>query len=465
MPTKITEEVVKSAAIPAAGSTSIWDTDITGFGLRVHAKGTRSFFYDYRLNGSGKRISIGKYPAWNAARARVRAKELRQLVDKGGDPAGEKRERREAPTMRDLAERFKSEREADGGRSRPKDEARMVAEILGILGEDTKVASVHYGDMQDLHRKISNGYHDGTEDRKPRKVRANRILACASVMFSMSLRPLAGEDKAWRTQVDGNPCRGLKRNDEEESGRQYSTAELDAIGTALAEYPGQTAADCVRLVMCTGARPGEAKTAAWDQFDREPGIWLKPSSSTKQRKPHRVPLSAPAMQLIDRLRRERANPAAHVFPGRVDGHLDATQHVWRFVRERATVLLWAGSDDERVAGLVLNLRAALQREPTSKECLGAAQIAGVELPLALLGKTKETVARLYDLRHSLARYAGGSGASLLIIGKLLGHSSQRTTERYAKFLADDALQAAANKATDQMFGTPDDKGNVTTLRR
>jgi integrase len=284
----------------------------------------------------------------------------------------------------------------------------------------------------------------------------------------MSLRPLAGEDKAWRTQVDGNPCKGIERNQEEESGKLYSIAELDAIGDALAEYPSKVAADCVRLVMTTGARPIEAKKARWSEFDAEPGIWCRPSSHTKQKRVHRTPLSPPALELIERLRKDSTVNTAksdYVFPGRVDGHFDATQHVWRFVRERGSVLLWARSDDERVAGLVLNLRAALQRDPTAKECLGAAQIAGVELPIALLGKTKEKASRLYDCRHSIARYAGGSGASLLLIGKILGHSSSKTTERYLKYLEDDAVRTAVSNATDRMFGTPGDKGNVTTLRR
>ena|SRR5215813_709475 len=403
MPAKLTESTVKNAAVPATGSTSLWDEEVTGFLLRVHAKGTRSFAFDYRINGRGKRITIGKYPAWTAARARIRAKELRQLVDAGGDPAGEKRERREAPTMRDLAERFRKERLESGNRSRPKDEQVMVDEIVDILGEDTKVASVHYGDMQDLHRKISKGYHDGKKDRKPRKIRANRILACASVMFSMSLKPLAGEDRPWRNAVDGNPCKGIDRNHEEPSGRLYSPTEMAAIADALAEYPGEIARDCVKLITFTGCRPIEAKRALWSEFDKEPGKWVKPSSHTKQKKEHVVPLSAPALQLIEQLRAKRDPNRPIVFPSNRtdDGTFDATQHCWRWVRERA------GLPDD---------------------------------------------ARLYDLRHSFASHGASGGLSLPLIGRLLGHSSSKTTERYARHLADDPLQSAVNLIARKIIG-------------
>jgi integrase len=403
MTAKISEQFVKIVAVPATGSTTVWDTDITGFGLRVHAKGTRSFFFDYRHNKKGKRIAIGKWPAWSALAARNRAKELRQEVDSGRDPADEKRERRDAPTMRDLAERFKRERLESTGRSRPKDEGRMVDEIVRILGKDTKVASIHYGDMQDLHRKITNGH----EGKKPRPVRANRILACASVMFSMSLKPVAGEDKSWRSSVDGNPCKGIERNHEEPSGQLYSPAQLNAITDALNSYPGRTSADCLRLIMLTGCRPCESKRATWSQFDKKPGYWVKPASTTKQKKEHDVPLSAPARQLIDRLRTESRSTAgdAHVFPGKIAGtHVDmGVNHCWYHVR--------------RQAGL-------------DKSC------------------------RVYDLRHSFASLAASGGASLFIVGKLLGHSIARTTERYARHLKSDVLQAVTDMVAGEITGKP-----------
>jgi integrase len=50
--------------------------------------------------------------------------------------------------------------------------------------------------------------------------------------------------------------------------------------------------------------------------------------------------------------------------------------------------------------------------------------------------------RIHDLRHTFASVAIGRGASLPIIGKLLGHSQPQSTARYAH-LADDPMKAAA----------------------
>jgi integrase len=461
MSAKITESTVKSAVPPGAGSTSVWDDEITGFGLRVHAKGTKSFFFDYRVNGRGKRIAIGKYTgpqgAWTAAAARARAKELRKLVDAGADPAGDKRERREAATIQDLIDRYIADhlpKLACKGEDDPrhKDTKRMLSEIGEHLGVHTLVKDVHGGDVRDMHRKI-------TESGRP--VRANRILAVCSKMFSLSLVPKAGENKPWRNAVDGNPCKGIEKNHEDEAGRLYTQAELSAIATALGEYPG-VAADCVLLVMVTGCRPIEAMRAKWTEFEVEPQTWVKPSAHTKQRKTHHLPLSPPAIKLIERLRAERAKAARrrkaeegerpdspYVFPGDVPGeHIAALWHVWHFVRERATVLLWGDSDDEGIAKVVADLRTTLQREPSADECLAAAKAAGVELPIGLLGKTKETMARLYDCRHTFASLGAGGGLSLPIIGRLLGHTQARTTQRYARHLADDPVRAAATKITN-----------------
>jgi integrase len=51
--------------------------------------------------------------------------------------------------------------------------------------------------------------------------------------------------------------------------------------------------------------------------------------------------------------------------------------------------------------------------------------------------------RLHDLRHSFASVAASGGQSLVVIGKLLGHSQPATTARYAH-LADDPVKAASD---------------------
>jgi integrase len=309
--------------------------------------------------------------------ARERGKELRRLIDQGQDPAGDKRERREAPTIADLIARYTTEHlptKTASGPHRKSDELVMLAEIERRLGRHTKVADVHDGDIRKMHEDIT---------ASGRPVQANRILSIASKMFSMSLSSRAGENAPWRDAAMGNPCRGVRRNPEEGRERFFSAAELAAISDALATYRG-AAADAVRLLMLTGCRPSEALHSRWEEFDTEAGYWIKPSSHVKQRQTHKLPLNPAALELIERLRSTRRTSSPWLFHGDVPGQpLKSLFRVWEHVR--------------RYTG-----------------------IAG----------------RPYDLRHSFASVGAGGGLSLLIIGKLLGHSRAATTSKYAH-LADE----------------------------
>jgi integrase len=370
-----------------------WDDDpkATGFGVRSYPGGGKSFFIDYRLNGRQGRQTIGPFPRWSAEAARDRAKELRKRIDQGEDIADTKRDRRTAPTVQDLVDRYIKDHlpKKSGDQHRINDEKRVLGEIANKLGRHTKVIDIHGGDIADMHRRI-------TESGRP--VRANRILAICSKMFSLALMPRAGETLPWRNAALGNPCKGVQKNHEEAKERFFSQLELTAISDALAKYDG-VAADCVRLVMLTGARSSEAMKAQWEEFDREPGYWIKPSAHVKQRKTHKLPLSPAALELVDRLRKTRKGK--WLFPGDKPGeHLAALWHVWHFVRKSAG-----------------------------------------------LGKD----ARVYDLRHTFASVGAGGGLSLPIIGRLLGHTQPRTTQRYAH-LADDPLREAATKITTVITG-------------
>ena len=161
MALKISDTWLKKQAAPASGAMTFWDSEITGFGVRIfaptkrHATGARSFFVNYRVGGREKRFTVGSYPDWSAEAARGEAKELRRRIDRGEDPANERKTRREAPTVRDLAYRYKEEhlpKKAES--SQANDWAMVENEILPAIG-DRKVADVHEGDIEALHRGIT----------------------------------------------------------------------------------------------------------------------------------------------------------------------------------------------------------------------------------------------------------------------------------------------------------------------
>jgi len=60
-----------------------------------------------------------------------------------------------------------------------------------------------------------------------------------------------------------------------------------------------------------------------------------------------------------------------------------------------------------------------------------------------------TNVRLHDLRHSFASFAIADGASLFMMGKVLGHKQSRTTEIYAH-LSDDPIKQVANRTASRV---------------
>ncbi|MEE9251476.1 MAG: tyrosine-type recombinase/integrase [Alphaproteobacteria bacterium] len=230
-------------------------------------------------------------------------------------------------------------------------------------------------------------FHAGMRDRP---FQANRCLALLSMMFTLA--------EAWGVQPDGsNPTRHVQKYPERKVERYLSDAELARLGGALedaantGEHPSVIAA--IRLLIFTGCRRDEILKLRWEYVDFERGCLNLPESKTGAKV---VPLGAPALQLLTKLPRNEGNP--FVLPGKVPGrHFVGIQKAWERLRAQA------GLSD----------------------------------------------VRLNDLRHTHASVGAAAGESLLVIGALLGHQQQATTQRYAH-LSDDPVRAAAERIDEHL---------------
>jgi integrase len=352
---KLTDKVVRELASPVHGHIRVHDRDLRGFGARVTATGTKSFILDYRIDGRERRYTIGQYPAWSVAAAREEAQKLRRRIDRGEDIMGERQAAREAPTVRDLAERYREEhlpKKRPG--SRRDDESMLRRHVLPELGQ-LKVAHVEYQYIDRLHRTLKATPHH-----------ANRVVALLSKMFSLAER--------WGWRAD-NPCKGIERFPEQGRTRYLSREELARLTAALNAYPNQPAANVFRFLMLTGARKGEVLNATWDQFDLEQGVWTKPSAHTKQKREHRVPLNRPALTLLSSLPRT----SVYVFPSRDGNRWIEIKKPW------ATICAAAGLEDLRIHDLRHSYASILAS-------------AGLSLPVIgqLLGHTQASTTMRYS---------------------------------------------------------------------
>lgn len=379
----LTDEKVRKLK-PVGVEQIIWDQQVSGLGVRVTAAGKKSFILKFRVNGRGKKPTLGACGpgALSVAEARAMAVTWKTSAQQGIDPTRARQQERTAPTMADLCDEY-VRRHGSRKRSGFEDQRKIDVVIKPRMGA-LRVKDVSQFDVDDLHRKYADRPYEG-----------NRMLALLSKMFSLA------ERWGWR---EGNPARGVERYPEEPRERFLTPEEIARLSAALSAYVAEKpsadredAVAIVRIAMMTGARSGEVLAAEWDQFDLDAGLWIKPSSHTKQKRTHRVPLSPEVVEILE-LRERRSR---FVFPGPgKSGHRDSIRSAWARIQA-----LTGGIDDVRV----------------------------------------------HDLRHTYASVLVSSGVSREMIGALLGHTQAQTTMRYAH-LYDDPLREATSRAGRMLSG-------------
>ena len=191
-----------------------------------------------------------------------------------------------------------------------------------------------------------------------------------------------------------NPCRSVKRYPEQPRTRFLSSAELARLGNALRALEGArngispAAAGAIRILLLTGTRVSEVLGLRWQDIDFERGV---ANLADAKAGPRPVLLPAPALEVLKELR--RAAPSEWVIPG------------------------------QKPDRPMVHLRAPWQRV---REAAGLENV------------------RLHDLRHTVGAWGASGGASLLVVGKILGHRDAATTQIYAH-LADEPVRAASEK--------------------
>jgi integrase len=366
---------------PAKGQphSLVRDDLVTGFGVRRTATGSTAFFLNYIIDGRERRMTIGGYPAWAVAAARERAKELRKQVDAGEDPLERKEAARAELTLAELWTQYAAEVLPRKATTSQRNERSMWDRlILPALGRK-RISKVTGLDVRQLHSQIS----------KTTPAQANRVLASIRHVFNIAI-------DEWHL-LKTSPVPKKLANDEHNRQRFLSSHERARFFAALDSRPDTTSALALRFLFLTGARRGEVLKATWDQFDIAEAVWVKPSSHTKQKRLHRVPISAGA---VDVLRRARVlTNGDYVFSGRTGAALVEIKKLFHAVRQEAGI----------------------------------------------------TDFRIHDIRHSYASFLVSDGASLPVIGKLLGHTQPQTTNRYAH-LDDDPLRLATNRLSHAISG-------------
>ena len=197
---------------------------------------------------------------------------------------------------------------------------------------------------------------------------------------------------------DKNPTRGIPRKPLNNARERFLTAEEAArLRLAVAESQNPQLQHIVGLLLLTGARVRELLDARWEHVDVERKAWFIPTSKTG--KSRYVPLSGPALAIVAGLPRYKGCPWLVPNPETLKPFV-SIRHGWL----RATRVA-------RLPGL-----------------------------------------RIHDLRHSAASFMVNNGVDLFAVGKVLGHASYQSTQRYSHLANDTLLKAVEAGAAKQKLG-------------
>ena len=401
---KLNEKTLREAEPKPGVSYQIFDTEVIGFAARVQASGARTFTIDYRHAGRQRRMTIGRWPEWSVTAARERAKELRRAIDEGQDPLAARDDWRGAPHVTDMIDRYIAEHLPKLAKTNAGDQVSMLKKMVEPAWGNRLVTEITKSDVAKFLDFVAEGRPRPCKAKpnnrarklqghKPTPIRANRMGEVLRKMFTLAVQ--------WGWCED-NPAQRFHRRTETPRERFLSKEEIASLAAVLDAAEDRRAADIIRMCMLTGARLGEVRQARFEQFNLEHMSWSKPPTMTKQRRAHRVPISDETAAIVRQRLLLVPNGSPWLFPGDTPGQ--PVQEVRRF---------WA---------------------QVQKQC-GLQDV------------------RIHDLRHTFASLLVSGGASLEMIGKLLGHSQMQTTLRYAH-LMEGPLRAGVDAVADMLRPTP-----------
>ena len=277
----LTDAAVKRLKPPEAGQIDVFDQGFPGLALRVSYGGRKAWTFHYRVGPKGKlrRLTLGTYPALSLAEAREAWRAARTAAQGGRDPADARARETGATDFRNVFDEW-LKRDQSGNRSH---------DAVKRLIEKDAMPAWQYRSVLDLGRRDILDVVDAVVDRGS-PITARRLHAHLHRLFKWC---------AQRGILPSNPMADLpKPGRETKRERVLAGEELKAVWKAADEI-GWPFGPAIQLLILTGARRGEIAGLRWSEI-KDANLHL-PGERTKNGEPLTIPLSEPAVALIEAL--------------------------------------------------------------------------------------------------------------------------------------------------------------------
>lgn len=282
-----------------------------GGGLRLCIKPNGAKYWQFRSKSGGKEttLQLGTFPRMSLAEARIEANRLRRQKDDGLNPAIERkfedaqRKAESNATFKSVAERLLEAKESNG----------ISESYLNKIKQGLNANL--YGDLGDLPiQRITSPLL---------KTSLMPIQKRGSTDMLRFILRIAGEVFDY-AKTDGlfsgdNPAHALRKN----VFAQHRSAHMEALDwSRMNAYMNKldtcggefSTVCCLKLLILTGCRPGEARGAKWSEFDLENACWTIPAERMKARKTHKIPLARQTLAMLKELQQVTGHKE-FLFPG------------------------------------------------------------------------------------------------------------------------------------------------------
>ena len=261
-----------------------------GLYLRVAPGGSKQWVQRITIKKNRHDLGLGGWPLISLQEAREKSFELRREVYHGGNPLAGKH-KADTPTFREAAERtFEA--------LRPRWKSEKVA--YNWMHRLERHAMAHLADLpvdaigrEDILKVLSPIWAEKPETGRKVRRYLKQVFSWAQAHGHVE-HNLAGE------AIDGAlpSMPSVKQN--------FRALPYQEVGEALeiirASRASMSAKACLEFVILTACRSGEARLAEWSEIDLAEREWRIPASRMKSGKEHRQPLSAQAVEVLERVR-------------------------------------------------------------------------------------------------------------------------------------------------------------------
>ena len=272
-------------------------------------KQNRRWIFRY-TSPATKRVSetgLGPHPVVTLEDAKAKVLELRRLIRTGIDPVTHKKaERQAATTLKEASDAFI---EQHRGHWTP-GHLRKVQYMLDVHGKAISGVPLAKLQRQEVHEALKPLWAAFPDS-------AHRMLA----MLKRVLKHTGRHDMEYKLPK-------LRKNGEQHHAAMDYANLPNFIRQLSTGQSLSKSASALQFLILTACRTGEVLNAQWDEINWEQKLWIIPAARTKTRKPHRVPLSPTAIDLL----RSLTSDGPYIFMGRSNGAALNSRSLYELVR-------------------------------------------------------------------------------------------------------------------------------------